>query len=109
MHRNCRALATMLFVFLLPIQSVAAAQAERNISFEDYIRANVPSKKEIDVFLHEMSWAQFDPEVGYILGNYMPRDGIDGSSTFSTVQPNGARTSFLYKGKCLSAGFKWNS
>jgi hypothetical protein len=46
-----------------------------------------------------MSWAQFDPDVGYILGNYMPRDGVDGSSTFSTVQPNGARTSFLYKGK----------
>jgi hypothetical protein len=37
--------------------------------------------------------------VGYILGNYMPRDGVDGSSTFSTVQSNGARTSFMYQGK----------
>ena len=42
---------------------------------------------------------QFDPEVGYILGNFMPRDGMDGSSTFSTVQSDGTRTSFMYRGK----------
>lgn len=96
MPRNFHALTIMLFAFLLPIQSPAADRAEKEISFEDYIRAHVASKREIDVFLHEMSWAQFDPQLGYILGNYMPRDGMDGSSTFSTVQPNGARTSFMY-------------
>ncbi|MBC8869664.1 MAG: hypothetical protein H8E44_09620 [Planctomycetes bacterium] len=99
MHNNCRSLTIVLFVLLSPVYSVAADQAEKRVSLEDFIRANVASKKEIDVFLHEMSWAQFDPDVGYILGNYMPRDGVDGSSTFSTVQPDGARTSFMYKGK----------
>ncbi len=99
MHRNRHGLTVMLFVFLLPVHLTAAEQAEKKICIEDHIRANVPSKRELDVFLHEMSWAQFDPEVGYILGNYMPRDGMDESSTFSTVQPNGARTSFMYHGK----------
>lgn len=99
MCRNCRALTFILFVFLLPLDSLAADRSEKSISLKDFIRAHVASKKEIDVFLHEMSWAQFDSEVGYILGNYMPRDGVDGSSTFSTVQPDGARTNFMYRGK----------
>jgi hypothetical protein len=99
MHKRCQALVVTVLIFLLPIQSEAADQAGKKMSFEDYIRAHVASKAEIDVFLHEMSWAQFDPDVGYILGNFMPRDGIDGSSTFSTVQPNGARTSFMYRSK----------
>lgn len=54
---------------------------------------------EIDVFLNEISWARFDKDVGYVLGNYMPRDGIDGSSSIGTIQPNGARNSFMYKSK----------
>lgn len=99
MYGSCRILTVLFFVLLTPVFSPAADQADKKISLKDFIRANVASKKEIDVFLHEMSWAQFDPDVGYILGNYMPRDGVDGSSTFSTVQPNGARTSFMYKGK----------
>lgn len=77
----------------------AAQQAGSKTSFEDHIRSNVASKGEIDVFLNETSWAQFDPDVGYILGNFLPRDGVAGSSTISTVQKNGARTSFLYKGR----------
>jgi hypothetical protein len=88
-----------LLVFLLPIECLAADRGEKTVTFEEYLRANVASKNEIDVFLDEMSWAQFDPDVGYILGNYMPRDGMDRSSTFSTVQPDGARTSFIYRGK----------
>ncbi len=66
-------------------------------SFEEHIRTAVPVRKEIDVFLNEMSWAQFDRDIGYILGNYMPHDGMDGSSTISTVQSNGARTQSMYK------------
>ncbi len=77
----------------------AAEQTETGRSFHDYIRANVASRQEIDVFLNEMSWARFDPEVGYTLGNYMPRDGLDGSSTFSTSQPDGSRTAFMYRSK----------
>lgn len=76
-------------------QSIAKGQ----MSFEEYIRDSVPKRKEIDVFLNEMSWAQFDRDIGYILGNYMPHDGLDKSFTLSTVQSNGARTSFMYKGR----------
>lgn len=87
-------------VFLLCVAaSVALGQVAepKRKSFEEYIRETVPTRGEIDVFLNEMSWAQFDRDTGYILGNYMPHDGIDGSSTISTVQSNGARTSFMYK------------
>src|SRR5204863_7900205 len=38
-------------------------------------------------------------ELGYVLGNYLPVDGIDRSATISTVQSDGARTSFMYAGK----------
>jgi hypothetical protein len=37
--------------------------------------------------------------LGYILWNYLPTDGMDHSATISTVQPNGARTSFMYSGR----------
>ena len=86
--------------FLIAAASPALGQTTRcNKSFEQYIREGVPTKKDIDVFLNDISWARFDPDVGYILSNYMPRDGIDGSSTISTVRPNGARTSFMYADK----------
>jgi hypothetical protein len=89
-------------VFLLIVASSVAfgqaAEQERK-SFEEHIRETVPTRKEIDVFLNEMSWAQFDRDIGYILGNYMPHDGMDGSSTISTVRSNGARTSFMYKNR----------
>ena len=99
MDRHSRKQTIILLLILLATLASASAQTEKKISFEDYIKAHVPARKEIDVFLNGMSWAQFDPDVGYILGNFMPRDGVDKSSTFSTVQPNGARTSFVYKGK----------
>ena len=37
--------------------------------------------------------------MGYVLGNYLPTDGLDHSATLSTVQANGARTAFMYAGK----------
>jgi len=86
--------------FLIAAASLAFGQTtDRKKSFADYITEGVPTKKDIDVFLNDISWAQFDPDVGYILSNYMPHDGMDGSSTISTVQPNGARTSFMYTNK----------
>ena len=78
-------------------------------TIDEYIRANIPVTKEIDVFLNEMSWARFDPEVGYTLGSYMPRDGVDGSSTFSTSQPDGTRTSFMYKDQACRINTYGNS
>ncbi len=86
--------------FLIAATSLAFGQTtQQKKSFAEYIRQGVPTKKDIDVFLNDMSWAQFDPDVGYILGNYMPHDGMDNSSTISTVRSNGARTSFMYVNK----------
>jgi hypothetical protein len=87
-------------IFLWLVTSIAVGQINKtDVSFKDYIRSNIPSKAEIDVFLNDASWAQYDSDVGYILGNYMPHDGMDSSSTISTAQPNGARTAFMYKDK----------
>lgn len=66
------------------------------MTYEEYVRNSAASEEEIDVFLNKLSWAQFDPDVGYILGNYAPMDGVDRSRTISTVQKDGARTSFIY-------------
>ncbi len=84
---------------LIVASSIAFAQPteRKRKSFQEHIRAAVPTREEIDVFLNETSWAQFDRDIGYVLGNYMPHDGMDGSSTISTVQSHGARTSFMYK------------
>lgn len=66
-------------------------------TFMDYLRGSAVPKRFIDSFLQGPGWARFDPEIGYVLGNSLPHDGVDGSSTISTAQPNGARTSFLYR------------
>lgn len=65
-------------------------------SFKEYLLNSAVPKKELDVFLNKDSWAQFDSEVGYIMGNYMPHDGMDNSSTISTVMPDGRRTNSIY-------------
>ena len=68
-------------------------------SYAEYLRKSAVPKEELDIFLNENSWAQFDPEVGYILGNYMPHDGIDNSYTISTVMKDGKRTNQIYADK----------
>jgi hypothetical protein len=71
------------------------------VSYEQYLRESAVPKEVIDVFLDKSqpSWAQFDPELGYTLGNSMPRDGMDGSYTISTSRKNGARTARMYLDK----------
>ena len=66
--------------------------------FEQHIRARACTREEIDHFLDpdKLSMWQFDAEVGYILGNYLPRVGIDDSLTIRTVQNNGRRNAVLY-------------
>ncbi|MCU0871360.1 MAG: hypothetical protein MUE50_03365, partial [Pirellulaceae bacterium] len=82
------------FALLSALPSSAADQAEsEKPSFEQYLRQSAVPKAVIDRFLQGPSWAQYDPELGYILGNYLPQDGMDNSATISTVQANGARTS----------------
>jgi len=76
-----------------------AQQAPPKTTFEAFLKESAVSREAIDRFLHGPSWAQFDPELGYRLWNYAPSDGMDGSATISTVQANGARTSFMYAGK----------
>ena len=68
-------------------------------SFEQYLKQSAVSREVVDAFLRGPSWARFDPEVGYVLANYLPSDGIDGSATISTVQASGARSSFMYSGR----------
>ncbi len=67
-------------------------------TYEQFLRESAVPRQDLDVFLdpQQPSWAQFDPELGYILGNYMPKDGLEGCLTISTVQKNGARTSAVY-------------
>ena len=44
-------------------------------TYEEYIRDAIATEEEIDVFLNKPTWAQFDPDEGYIHGNYTPHDG----------------------------------
>ncbi len=73
--------------------------AAGRVPFVDFLKESAVTREVIDRFLRGPSWARFDPEVGYVLGNYMPSDGIDGSATISTTQADGARTSFMYAGR----------
>lgn len=78
----------------------ALAQDKPLPTYEQYVKKNVPSKGAIEIYLKsELTWSKFNPVVGYTLGNFLPRDGMDGSLTISTSKPNGARTASLYVGK----------
>ncbi len=69
------------------------------VTFQEFLRESAVPREVIDRFLRGPSWARFDPELGYVLGNYLPSDGIDKSATISTIQTTGARTSFMYAGR----------
>ena len=86
----------ILSLFTVLLLSGSALYSQSPISYKEYLMEGLPSKREIDVFLTEHSWAKFDSEVGYTLGNYLPRDGMDGSSTISTSTSNGIRTPHMY-------------
>src|SRR5690242_10180692 len=87
----------LVMCLLLSITRGICGQAEL-ATFEAHLRGSVVDKRTLDVFLDpkELSWAKFDPVTGYRLGNYMPRDGIDRSSTISTVGSYGMRTARAY-------------
>jgi hypothetical protein len=93
-------LAVTHLVWMLGLPVWAADQVlPARPTFEQYLRESAVPRATIDRFLKGPAWAQYDPELGYILGNYLPADGMDKSATISTVQTNGARTSFVYAGK----------
>ncbi|HIC18293.1 TPA: hypothetical protein EYO77_09300, partial [Candidatus Poribacteria bacterium] len=81
------------------------------ISFEQYIRESAITRVDIDTFLdpNQPTWAQFDSELGYILGNDMPKDGIDSSYTISTVQANGRRSAYAYSDRSCRINTYGNS
>lgn len=88
-------------VVLIALLALPGRAADRGMlpTFEEYLRESAVPREVIDRFLAGPSWAQYDAELGYILGNYLPTDGMDKSATISTVHSNGARTSFVYAGK----------
>ena len=96
---QCRRLWILCgFCALLFVPNGAWAQVP---TFEEYLRKSVVEKKTLDVFLDpkEPSWAKFDPVTGYRLGNYLPKDGMDRSSTISTSHPEGMRRMSAYADK----------
>jgi hypothetical protein len=86
-------------VVLLPAPSVVGAEPPEKPTFTQYLRSSAVPRTVIDGFLRGPSWARFDPELGYVLGNSLPTDGIDGSATISTARPDGARIAFMYVGR----------
>ena len=92
------ATSIMGYSFFPDFLKSAGASSDKK-SYAEYLRKSAVPKEELNVFLNENSWAQFDPEVGYIMGNYMPHDGMDNCSTISTVTPEGNRTSQVYMDK----------
>jgi hypothetical protein len=69
-----------LFGISLALPVVAADEPERP-TFVEYLRKSAVPRANIDGFLRGPSWARFDPELGYVLGNDLPADGIDHSAT----------------------------
>lgn len=96
---NAVAATTIMGYSFFPQFLEGSTNANDKKSYADYLRKSAVPKEELDVFLNENSWAQFDPEVGYIMGNYMPHDGLDDSYTISTVRNDGSRTSQIYADK----------
>jgi hypothetical protein len=91
--------AVLGIVALFTILSPTDAEEPEKPTFVEYLRASAVPRDVIQGFLKGPSWARFDPELGYVLGNYLPTDGIDGSATISTIRPDGSRASFMYAGK----------
>ncbi|MGO9241990.1 MAG: hypothetical protein ACLQBJ_14395 [Bryobacteraceae bacterium] len=81
------------------VTSAGISGMPATVTFQEFLRESAVPREVIDRFLRGPSWARFDPELGYVLGNYLPSDGIDKSATISTIQTTGARTSFMYAGR----------
>jgi hypothetical protein len=92
-----RSAAVAGLAFSAAFMSAAYSRPGREApTYAQYLRQSAVPRAVIDTFLNENTWAQFDGELGYILGHHMPRDGMDRSATISTAQPNGQRTAFMY-------------
>ena len=66
-----RAKAVILgIIILLSAPSVDGAEPPEKPTFVEYLRAGAVPRGVIDGFLRGPSWARFDPELGYVLGNF---------------------------------------
>lgn len=92
-------MSKFIFTFaLLAVSWTVKAQQARLPTFQSYVKANVATKNEIDVFLNSDGvWCKYNSQLGYILGNSLPLEGIDSSLNISTSQADGARTMLMYK------------
>ena len=91
-----RAMCVTTALGMVLLSAVLAHGQRKAVPLAQHLRDSAVPKSVIDTFLNGNCWARFDGELGYVLGNYMPRDGLDASRTLSTTQANGQRTSFLY-------------
>src|SRR5262245_13785602 len=95
MRHRVKAIILGSFV-LLNAPNISGAEPTEKSTFVKFLRDRAVPRGVIDGFLRGPSWARFDPELGYVLGNSLPTDGVDGSATISTARPDGARTAFMY-------------
>lgn len=90
-----------------------AASGPELPSFAHLLRDSALSRQVIDEAVHQRLRWKWDPELGYVEHDYEVRGegtaltpgtfllpaGIDGSGIVATMQPNGARTAFMYVDK----------
>jgi hypothetical protein len=64
----------------------------------EFLRSVCPSTAVIDRFLDENTarWARFDPEVGYVPNDSVMQDGLNGSWSRYSYEPDGARRCLCY-------------
>ena len=86
------------------------ASSKPPLSFQQYLRSKAVPKETLDRWLGERARWKFDSELGYVERDYdVPGEGvplvpggfrlpsgIDGTAIVATIQPNGARTAFMY-------------
>jgi hypothetical protein len=68
-------------------------------TWERYLLDSAVSREVIDAFVERPQWAQFDPELGYVLHDCVVPWGIGDSRAIETFGPDGARSRFLHAGR----------
>ena len=84
---------------LLPVWNVSSAQAQGQVTFEQYLRETAVPRDVIDRFLRGPSWARFDPELGYVLGNTCRRTGWTEAPPYPRSNPTAPEPPSMYAGK----------
>ena len=83
--------------------------------YKEWIAARVArliSKDHIDAFLNSApnnQWAQFDPELGYVLKDSIQRDGMDGSHCIYRFNPGGERKTINFADRACRINTYGNS